>query len=287
MNSWNRQEIVTLLQECGKIALGFIDNLHPTYKSDHSIVTEADDAVEQFLTEKLTAGDDNVFVIGEESFDSKPKEYLEQALHSKTWIIDPIDGTALYAQKIPFWGTSVAFAKNGVIREGAIFIPGTGEMMVSDNGVVYYVQDADACNCEDLYDKMKPMKTPKVELDRKGIINLSQRMTKKSMLNCENPIQALCSCVYSSILLATGRHMAYIMGARLWDIAGALPCLKALGFYAHLPDGQNLLSLRLTPDVYALNFNSPKAFSTHAQAVVSVSEEISEAVEKYCGNLEV
>lgn len=288
MNSWKKEEIVGLLQECGRIALGYINEPCPQTKPDRTIVTDADNAVEQFLTEKLVGHSPDVFLIGEETFRSKSKEYLEQGLHSSTtWIIDPIDGTALYANKIPFWGTSIGFAQNGIIKEGAIIVPGTNEIMISDMGKVYYAQLPDICNLPDLANQLVELSTPKVAFQDTGIVNISQRVAKKGMVNGNNPLQALGSCVYSMILLATGRHMAYVMGSKLWDIAGGLPCLKNLGFHATLPDGQNVLGLRLTSDIYCLNYRSPKAFNMHAQAVCSVSTEINEEVENICGNLEV
>ena len=57
-------------------------------KPDASPVTDADRAVEQALTEMLAAARPNDALIGE--------EFGSHGSSKRTWIIDPIDGTANY-----------------------------------------------------------------------------------------------------------------------------------------------------------------------------------------------
>ena len=84
-------------------------------------VTIADREVEEFLTEALTKLAPDVPVVGEEAVHAD-KSVLER-LSGACWIIDPIDGTANYAEgKDPF-GIIIALADAGEAIAGWIYDP--------------------------------------------------------------------------------------------------------------------------------------------------------------------
>ena len=130
MNYWNREKIVSLLEQSGRIAMEYKTKMAPEMKSDNSIVTQADKAIEAFLDEAFTDEASNVFVIGEESIDSCS---LSKALDNTAFIIDPIDGTAVYAAGLPMWGISIGYAVKGVMTESAVYLPETEELCLSSN----------------------------------------------------------------------------------------------------------------------------------------------------------
>jgi myo-inositol-1(or 4)-monophosphatase len=156
MNNWNIEEVLKIIAECGEIALKYYDNPGYELKPDKSIVTEADKAIEDYLTSKLNDPSKNAYMIGEETILSKNEEYISNALKENTWIIDPIDGTAPYSHHIPTWGISIAFMQNGIIKEGAIFLPVIGELFISCNDKIYYnsgLQNKTKFNFSDCYIK--------------------------------------------------------------------------------------------------------------------------------------
>ena len=117
MKNWDRKQIVSLLEESGRIAMKYKTGMSPEMKSDHTIVTRADKEIESFLDASLSGGDPDVFIIGEESIDSCD---LSLALANTAFIVDPIDGTAVYAGGLPMWGISIGYAVKGKLLESAI-----------------------------------------------------------------------------------------------------------------------------------------------------------------------
>jgi len=84
-------------------------------------VTIVDREVEAFLTEALTRLAPGVAVVGEEAAHADPE--VLKALSGQCWIIDPLDGTANFAEgKEPF-GIIVALADAGRAVAGWIYDP--------------------------------------------------------------------------------------------------------------------------------------------------------------------
>ena len=107
-------------------------------KHDGSLVTKIDPANEAFLREKLTDGGE--FFCGEESLDAKGKadeevrqlqEYVTEAFQGRTWVVDPIDGTAPFAHHLPLWGVSIGYMEGGILRDGAIALPDLGQCFLT------------------------------------------------------------------------------------------------------------------------------------------------------------
>lgn len=282
MDSWNTDSIIEMFKECGRIGLDIADNPHAVPKADRTLVTDADKAIENFLSREFDRSEKGVYIIGEETYASKPQQYLADAIKKKAWIIDPIDGTALYAHGIPLWGISIGFSENGVIRDGGIFMPKLGEMLISDSGTAYHAECGPDPAKWDFKNRLRPLNSPKIQYTDGGIVNLSQTMTKHGTFNGPNTVTSLCSCVYSMTALALGKNLAYILGAKIWDSAGSLPALKALGFYGVLQNGADMMSLEINDRIYNLDFSSPKAFSVRGHAVMAPSREISEKIASLC-----
>ena len=119
---WDLNKIVHLLEEAARISLSMIEKPETEMKSDFTPVTRADRAVEAFMTRNLEDVSQNCFLVGEETISSKDPQYLEKALQNRVWIIDPIDGTAEFAHQVPFWGNSIGYAENGILKDFT-FIP--------------------------------------------------------------------------------------------------------------------------------------------------------------------
>ena len=93
-------------------------DLHVESKPDRSPVTDADRAVEQAIKNVLTAKAPNDALIGE--------EYGNSGSASRTWIIDPIDGTANYLRGVPVWATLIALAIDGKPVVSVVSAPAMG-----------------------------------------------------------------------------------------------------------------------------------------------------------------
>jgi len=93
-------------------------DLHVENKPDRSPVTDADRSVELALKKLLAAKAPNDALIGE--------EFGNTGAASRTWIIDPIDGTANYLRGVPVWATLIALAIDGKPVVSVVSAPAMG-----------------------------------------------------------------------------------------------------------------------------------------------------------------
>ena len=87
-------------------------------KPDDSPVTDADRATERAIKAHLTEARPNDALIGE--------EYGNTGSSSRTWIIDPIDGTANFMRGVPVWASLIALAVDGKPVVSVVSAPALG-----------------------------------------------------------------------------------------------------------------------------------------------------------------
>ena len=87
-------------------------------KSDRTPVSEADEAVERMIRERLAAERPGDGIVGEELGSS--------GTSARRWIVDPIDGTANYVRGIPVYGTLIALADGPRVVAGVVSSPALG-----------------------------------------------------------------------------------------------------------------------------------------------------------------
>jgi histidinol-phosphatase len=83
-------------------------------KIDMSPVSEADEAVERVLRERLGADRPDDGIVGEEFGSSG------SGSGARRWILDPIDATANYVRGIPVYGTLIALVENDMENDRPI-----------------------------------------------------------------------------------------------------------------------------------------------------------------------
>lgn len=279
MNAWNVEAILNSFVECAAIARRIKENPHTLMKDDRTPVTDADKTIEAFLTEQF--GRENV--LGEETFQEVSREVLlDSLLHGKIWIIDPIDGTANFINRRSLWGISIAYAENGVIREGGVFTPEIGELMFSGNGKTFFASTEKYPSLETLKNAIRPMEHPRRKFDGSSCVNLSQLMTRRGIFSGTHPVISIGSCVCSGIDLALGRDAVYMTSAKLWDLAGILPCLRNLSFVSVNRSGADLLSCKISPEIYSLDPDSPKPFALREPNWIGSSLEAVNTIMPLC-----
>lgn len=102
------------------------------HKVDGSILTEADTAAQQALTEGLQAIN-GCPVLGEEM---TPQEQQALWSHRDTglWVLDPVDGTSNFANGLPYFAVSVGFYRGGRPIMGAVYAPEANELFWAEAG---------------------------------------------------------------------------------------------------------------------------------------------------------
>lgn len=97
-------------------------DLNATYKSDDSVVTEADVSTERWMRQGIKSLFPRDGVLGEELEDIPGESGYR-------WVIDPIDGTQAFVHGVPLYGTLVGVECDGQPLCGAIYLPGLDELI--------------------------------------------------------------------------------------------------------------------------------------------------------------
>src|SRR5688572_30294832 len=87
-------------------------------KIDMSPVSEADEAVERMIRERLASDRPDDSIVGE--------EFGTTGSGSRRWIIDPIDGTKNYVRGIPVYATLIGVEADGRLVAGVVSAPALG-----------------------------------------------------------------------------------------------------------------------------------------------------------------
>lgn len=112
--------IESLLPDLEKeiIALQVQNATHQTKSNHFDLVTEADLHSEKTLTEAISKHFPQDAILAEEGTDRKACQGTEF-----TWVIDPIDGTVNYANRLHHWGISVGLVSGQRIVGGLVSAP--------------------------------------------------------------------------------------------------------------------------------------------------------------------
>ncbi len=97
-------------------------------KPDDTPVTEADQAAEQAMRERLASQRPDDVVVGEEFGEAGPPG------SARRWIIDPIDGTKSYLRGMPTWTTLIALQIDGEPDIGVVSAPASGRRWWAQRG---------------------------------------------------------------------------------------------------------------------------------------------------------
>jgi histidinol-phosphatase len=100
-------------------------------KVDLTPVSEADEAVERMVRERLAHERPDDGIVGE--------EFGSTGSGSRRWILDPIDGTKNYVRGVPVFATLIGLEDDGVMSVGVISAPAMGRRWWAARGVGAFV----------------------------------------------------------------------------------------------------------------------------------------------------
>ena len=114
----------------GIIALGFFRTEYNTWtKGQSSPVSDADIAVDGFLTQALRAVRPDYGWLSEETPDNP-----ERLAHRRVFVVDPIDGTRGFIKGDDSWTISLAVVEDGAPVAGVVYAPVRDEMYCAARG---------------------------------------------------------------------------------------------------------------------------------------------------------
>lgn len=141
-----------LAREAGDIMLSYFDtDMNSRKKEDESLVTIADEEINQLVIERVREKYPEHAVFGEEASTKNKSEYL--------WVCDPIDGTVQFSKGVPLSVFSLALVYDGVPIVGVILDPFT-------NRLYHAIKE------EPAYLNSEEIKTNTNDLSRDSIINV-------------------------------------------------------------------------------------------------------------------
>jgi myo-inositol-1(or 4)-monophosphatase len=192
-------------------------------KHQRDPVTAIDKAVEAVVRGELRARFPSHGVLGEEGTgDAVDSTYL--------WVLDPIDGTANFAGKLPFYGLSLALLRDGVPVVGCLYVPfwpGT------DHGGILRASLGNGANINGERVKLPPRAfrpggPVAVPPGLRGMFLLRGRLAKR-----QGEARNLGSIVAEIAMVATGGFQYAVFGGpRLWDVAAGALIVREAGGHA-------------------------------------------------------
>jgi histidinol-phosphatase len=114
-------------------------DLHVETKPDASPVTDADRSVEQALKARLFEARPDDALIGEEFGNTEGTASGPK----RTWIIDPIDGTANFMRGVPVWASLIALAIDGKVVLSVVSAPALGRRWWAAPEIGSWTRDLD------------------------------------------------------------------------------------------------------------------------------------------------
>ena len=110
------------------------------YKSDGSIVTEADLAMQQALTTALAERYPGVAMLGEEISEATQLEVINSS--DDYWCLDPVDGTTNFHATVPLFSISLGLISAGEVKLGIVYDPNRDEFFGAIKGQGLWINGA-------------------------------------------------------------------------------------------------------------------------------------------------
>jgi len=110
------------------------------YKSDGSIVTEADLAMQQALTTALAERYPGVAMLGEEISEASQLEVINSS--DDYWCLDPVDGTTNFHATVPLFSISLGLISAGEVKLGIVYDPNRDEFFGAIKGQGLWINGA-------------------------------------------------------------------------------------------------------------------------------------------------
>jgi len=225
-------QILDFLQNAGRFALDMqktaADGSRLKDKQIFSIVTKADLGVSEMFKDFVQThfSNEDYLIIDEESVSFEGADIFER-INQKTYqfVIDPIDGTLVYANGMPSWGILIGVFKNLKPVAGFIYLPTTKELAYCVNNKAYYVQNAFEKTETKQALPFKKEPAPSIYLLHHNQYDVDYTGKVGQLITLDFYSQAA-NALYT--LIRDVR--ANICRCRLWDIAAVMAFVEPLGF---------------------------------------------------------
>ncbi len=199
-------------------------------KPDHTVVTDADFAADQYLTREINAHFPGDQIISEESSHSVAD------IESPTWVIDPLDGTTNFSLGLAIWGISIARLIHGYPEIAVIYFPLIDELYTARRGA-------------DAFLNQKPISTqPPDPAHPLSFFACCSRSFRNFDINIPYKPRILGSSAYSFCMVARGTALLALDSIpKIWDLAAIWLLVEQAGGVIAAFDGPT--PIPISPDI--------------------------------------
>ncbi len=231
-----RQIETLMIKLSDSVLMPYLDKTNADIKSDGSIVTEADLAMQNTVEETLKQQfGSEIALLGEELSAQRQSDIVKN--ESQFWVLDPLDGTTNFHASFPVFCISLAFIKNKEVLLGVTYDPIRKECFSALKGHGFFYNHK---KCVINQHKVpKQIKDSIAFIDFKRLsqhqsIDLITRMPFKSQRNIGS------SALEWAWLAMNRANVTFHGGQKLWDYAAGSLLLSEAGGYSQDPSGKNL-----------------------------------------------
>jgi len=231
-----------LAREAGRIANAPGGPTRVSRKTDDSLVTETDHAIQRHILQAIAEVYPDHAVCAEETV-AQPDAHADRTKARYCWVIDPLDGTRNYAAGLPCFSTSIAVLDRGE--------PMVGVVAEHNLGHVYSVVRSGGAK---LNDKAIRVTDPNPQRDLLiGIPSTKDELTVRILQSWVAKkrfiLRDLGSTAFHLGLVASGAlNAAFCNRCKIWDIAAGMLLVTEAGGLITNPFGKPLTPFDLTAD---------------------------------------
>lgn len=231
----------------GKMLLKKYGRVNIIYKSDNSVVTEADLEADSYIVKEIEDNFPSHSILSEESGEKdKSSDYV--------WIIDPLDGSSNYSTNNPFFAVSLGlrYKKNTIL--GVVYFPIQDELFFASKEKGAFLNG----------NRITVNEFATVDKSFIAFGNGRDQRSKEEIIKIysflkirNNVVRQVGSPALGLSFVAAGRFGAFIMtGVNAWDaFAGALIIQEAEGivtdFYGHPFNKESLNIIASSPSLHS------------------------------------
>jgi myo-inositol-1(or 4)-monophosphatase len=208
----SKQAADILMQNYGK------QHVQTVKESFHSIVTQSDLDVEDFIVKSIKSMFPDHGILSEEQ-----TTYNIQSDY--VWVIDPLDGSSYYSRSLPNFSVAIALVHQDALQLGVVNCPAIEKL--------FFAQLGKGAFCNQL-----PIAVSDIADFSKSMVNFGHRFLRETqvypmshkLLNSVRSIRAGGSCAQELSLLSAGHVEAVItVNQQCWDFFAAWVILEEAG----------------------------------------------------------
>ena len=230
-------------------------------KGKRDIVTDADYAADHLIRAMIRKNfPQDYFLSEEDSAERRAQLWAGEgrANGAYLWIVDPLDGTANYAHRIPSFAVSIALYRDGAVRLGAVYDPIRDELFAAEeakgatlNGKPIHV------GTRDFEDAVIGLEFGRKTGPRTRTTRVLARLLNRALTARSTGSAALSICY-----VAAGRFDIYFhFSLAPWDVAAAAHIVEQAGGCVSTPEGER--------------------WSVHSQAYIATTKNLRVPVLRY------